>query len=147
MSSDLGYLAKPTEFEVRLRQLKKDIKEQGIHDYFESPISAENILALDAVKLKNEGMDLFKNMKEEYRALKNSGASQAELDKVKNKYFSDIEALEKDVGKINTSGDTQDLLDRWSPEFFSKNGTKNPSHTSCCRSSWSFRYYGKPIRI
>lgn len=125
-ASNLEYYAKPTEFDVRMKQLKKDLKAQGIHDYFKGPVTEEHIRQLDAANLKEHGDFLFRNMTDEYRKLKKSGASLEELDSVKDKFYNDIENLEKKVGTLKTSQDTQDLLQRWDTEFLAKMAKRIP---------------------
>ena len=126
-AENLEYHAMPTEFDVRLRQLKEDLKTQGINDYFNTPVTAEHISKLDASKLKDEGDFLFKEMKNQYRELKNSGASEDVLEKVKNQYFNNIGKLDEKMGTIKTSTDTQDLLKRWTPEFLAKKARTLPA--------------------
>jgi len=123
----LDYHAKPTEFEVRLRQLKEDLKTQGINDYFTTPITEEHINQLDAAKLKKEGDLLFNNMKAEYRAIKNAGGSEADLEKIKNQYFNNINNLESQIGKTKTSEDTQELLKRWPAKFLAEKARTLPA--------------------
>lgn len=125
-ASNLEYYGRPTEFDVRMKQLKKDLKAQGIHDYFKGPVTEEHIRQLDAANLKEHGDFLFRNMTDEYRKLKKSGASLEELDAVKDKFYTDIENLEKKVGALKTSQDTQDLLQRWDTEFLAKMAKKLP---------------------
>lgn len=126
-AENLEYHAMPTEFDVRLRQLKEDLKTQGINDYFNTPVTAEHISKLDASRLKDEGDFLFKEMKNQYRELKNSGASEDVLEKVKNQYFNNIGKLDEKMGTIKTSTDTQDLLERWTPEFLAKKARTLPA--------------------
>jgi hypothetical protein len=126
-AENLEYHAMPTEFDVRLRQLKEDLKTQGINDYFNTPVTAEHISKLDASRLKDEGDFLFKEMKNQYRELKNSGASEDVLEKVKNQYFNNIGKLDEKMGTIKTSTDTQDLLKRWTPEFLAKKARTLPA--------------------
>lgn len=125
-ASNLEYYGRPTEFDVRMKQLKKDLKAQGIHDYFKGPVTEEHIRQLDAANLKEHGDFLFRNMTDEYKKLKKSGASLEELDAVKDKFYTDIENLEKKVGALKTSQDTQDLLQRWDTEFLAKMAKKLP---------------------
>jgi len=126
-AEDLQYHAMPTEFDVRLRQLKEDLKTQGINDYFKTPVTEEHINMLDAAKLKAETEDLLNQAKFKYRELKASGAPEETLKNVQNQYYDNLKLLENKMGNIKTSTDTQDLLTRWSPEFLAKKARTLPA--------------------
>lgn len=57
-----SYYSRPSEFEVRLRQLKKDLKREGIVDYFQKPIEEHHIQSLldkDNVNISGDTKDLL----------------------------------------------------------------------------------------
>ena len=126
-AEDLEYYGMPTEFEVRLRQLKEDLKTQGINDYFTAPVTEEHINMLDAAKLKAETDNLFTQAKFKYRELKESGAPEETLKSVQNQYYDNLKTLENKMGGIKTSTDTQDLLARWPAKFLAEKARTLPA--------------------
>lgn len=121
------YQTKPTEFEVRLRQLKEDLKSNNINDYFNQPTTEEHINSLLKPELEQakQETDLFTSFNKSYREAKNKGVSGEELQKIKDKYFEDLDKIK--VKKHNISGDTQDLLKYYSPKFLSEMANKLPA--------------------
>lgn len=121
------YQTRPTEFEVRLRQLKEDLKSNNINDYFKNPMTEEHINDLLKPELEQSKIEqeLFTSFNKKYREAKNSGMNNQELQKLKDSYFEDLDKIK--IKKNTISGDTQDLLKYYSPKFLAEIANKLPA--------------------
>jgi hypothetical protein len=128
-----NYYANPTEFEVRLRQLKKDLKREGIVDYFNTPVEKHHIQTLldRRSSLNDEYADL---MKQQHKLQKyNPKTKKYELsDANREKYFELQDRLVdmflgKGISKANISSDSEDLLQRWDIKFLSEQAKRIPA--------------------
>lgn len=128
-----NYYSYPTEFEVRLRQLKKDLKREGIVDYFNTPVEEHHIQTLldRHSSLTDEYADIMK--KQHRLQTYNPETKRYEVsDLNREKYFElqnkldDIEFSGKGISKANISKDSEDLLKRWDIKFLSEQAKKLP---------------------
>ena len=124
-----NYYSNPTEFDVRIRRLKDDLKENGIVDYFNEPVTQEHIAQLlEQQKAYDEyekiGTEkLWQEFTAGRREIKNNpnlteAQKKEATDLLKEKYEKDqdlMDASKPAAPKINK--DTKDLLRYWSTEF------------------------------
>ena len=124
-----NYYSNPTEFDVRIRRLKDDLKENGIVDYFNEPVTQEHIAQLlEQQKAYDEyekiGTEkLWQEFTAGRREIKNNpnlteAQKKEATDLLKEKYEKDqdlMDASKPVAPKINK--DTKDLLRYWSTEF------------------------------
>lgn len=124
-----NYYSNPTEFDVRIRRLKDDLKENGIVDYFNEPVTQEHIAQLlEQQKAYDEyekvGTEkLWQEFTAGRKEIKNNpnlteAQKKEATDLLKEKYQKDqdlMDASKPAPPKINK--DTKDLLRYWSTEF------------------------------
>lgn len=132
-----NYYAKPTEFDVRVRRLKEDLKENGIVDYFNEPITEEHIAQLLEKHAQNEANldELSKRLWQEFQTDKkairqNTALSEAEkkaeIEKLTDNYMEHDNQLVSKKPKNAIHRNTDQLLKYWSPEFLAKTANKLP---------------------
>ena len=123
-----NYYSNPTEFDVRVRRLKEDLKENGIVDYFEGPITEEHINQLLAKQVQNEtnSKDMAQRLWQEFqtdkKAIRENTAlsdveKKAEIQKLKDRYIEHDNQLTTKKPKNVVHSNVQDLLDYWDPDF------------------------------
>ena len=120
------YLSKPTEFDVRIKQLKEDIKSSGIKDYYKESLTPDDIRKLPYVKVQEEADLLHKKFNIDYRRAKKEGDIN-KIKEIKENYLSKSNELTKKGYEASLSTDTEDLLEYWSPEFLSFMANKLPA--------------------
>ena len=129
---DYKYYSDPTEFEVRMRQLREDLKREGIVDYFKEPIQQKHIEEL-ATKYSGLTTEYGDIMRQQHKLKKyNPETKSFEVSpENKEKYFELEDKLMEleNAGKVsqaNMSKDTKDLLDRWNMKFLAENARRLP---------------------
>lgn len=129
---DYKYYSNPTEFEVRMRQLREDLKREGIVDYFKEPIQQKHIeeLAAKSSGLTSEYGDI---MRQQHKLQKyNPETKKFEINPENRENYFELEnrlmELEAagNMSQANISQDTRDLLDRWNMKFLAENARKLP---------------------
>lgn len=114
----MNYYSNPTEFEVRTRALKEDLKKAGIKDYHKTSDFTEN----DINKLINieQTNDTYKNFLQVYKNWKEGKLSTPEYNAAKNKLY--------DNPPIDpVSSDSYNLLQYHTPSFLAENLRKLPA--------------------
>lgn len=104
------YYSKPTEFDVRAKQLKEDLKNAGIIDYFKTnEFTPEHITKLQELEHNPQS---FKDFNEAYRKWKNKEISSAEYNAAKFKY--------ENTKNPTLSTESKDLIKYWTPEYLAQ---------------------------
>lgn len=125
------YYSKPTEFDVRIKQLKNDLKREGINDYFKAPMDEEHLSRLEQKHLRGlqelEAETEFKKFTNTYKEAKKNKVSQTKLDELKNNFYKKLEGVQSKYKFKNTSRDSEDLFKYFTPEFIAKEANKLPA--------------------
>jgi hypothetical protein len=134
-----NYYSTPTEFDVRIRRLKDDLKENGIVDYHNEPVTEEHIAQLlEKQKAYDEyeqvGADkLWEEFTAKRREIKNNpnlteAQKKEATDSLKEQFEKDTDAMDASKPappKINK--DTKDLLRYWSYDFLANKAGMLPA--------------------
>jgi hypothetical protein len=125
------YYSKPTEFDVRVKQLKRDLKREGINDYFVAPMEETHVDMLtqeySRALQELEGDAAFKRVNAEYKQAKNNNATDSELEQIKNKFYTNAKEINDKYTFKNISKDTEDLLKYFNPSFLVKEANRLPA--------------------
>jgi hypothetical protein len=133
-----NYYSKPTEFDVRVRRIKEDLKENGIVDYFNEPITEKHITQLLEKQAQNEtnSADLAKRLWREFQTDKkavreNTALSEvekkAEIQKLTDQYIEHDTQLTSKKPKNAVHKNTEQLLRYWNPDFIAKTANLLPA--------------------
>jgi hypothetical protein len=123
-ADNMDYFADPSEFEVRLKQLKEDLKTEGIADYFQRPISAEDIKKSSAFRLKDTQKNMIREMRDVRKRMEKLGASSEDLKLLSKTFNKDVDKVEQIIRPYST--ETQQLIENWSPSFLAKMAGRIP---------------------
>jgi N-acetyl-anhydromuramyl-L-alanine amidase AmpD/predicted metal-dependent hydrolase len=106
-----NYHSKPTEFDVRARQLKEDLKNQGIIDYHQSnDFTEDQIRQLQQLETSPQS---FKEFNDAHRRWKNGEISSDEYNAAKFKF-------ENTENPTVLSQESKDLFKYWDPKFLAE---------------------------